>query len=96
VSGGVHERRRITGVWLLLLALTAFSWWLGGDGPRGGGWLAHRPRTAGVVILVLAFVKIRFVILDFMEVRNAPIAMRAACEIWVVAVCAGLLILYLY
>jgi heme/copper-type cytochrome/quinol oxidase subunit 4 len=84
-----QSRRRITGIWLLLLMLTAVSWWLG----RGSGWPAHDPRDIGLVIVVLAFVKIRFVMLDFMEVRYAPTAMRAACEAWVAAVCAAILIL---
>jgi hypothetical protein len=89
MSGNAHGPSRITRIWLLLLLLTAVSWWLG----RAGDWLVQGHRNMGLVIVVLAFVKIRFVILDFMEVRNAPIAMRAACETWVVAVCAAILML---
>ena len=89
MSRKAQGHSRITRIWLLLLLLTAVSWWLG----RAGGWPVLGHRNMGLVIVVLAFVKIRFVILDFMEVRNAPTAMRAACESWVVAVCAAILIL---
>jgi hypothetical protein len=29
--------------------------------------------------------------LDFMEIRRAPLAMRLACEIWVIVLCATLI-----
>jgi len=78
-------RGRITSVWLLLLALTGVSWWLGryGGGP-----------DFGVVILALAFLKIRFVLLDFMELRGAPPAMRYVGEAWVFALAAAILVIY--
>jgi hypothetical protein len=81
----VPGRRRITSVWLLLLALTGVSWWLGRD---GGG------RDFGVVIVALAFLKIRFVLLDFMELRGAPLAMRYVGEAWVFVLAGAILMIY--
>ncbi len=80
--------RRITWVWLGLLAATAFSW------AFGHATFFADPRNAGVVILAIAFLKIRFVMLDFMELRHAPFAMRAAGEAW--AVCIGGVLIGLY
>jgi hypothetical protein len=75
-------------VWLSLVAATVVSWRF------GQGFLIHDRHEAGIAILVIAFIKIRYVILDFMEIRRAPLAMRIGAEIWVVAVCTALLLLY--
>jgi hypothetical protein len=70
------------------MAATALSWAFGHE-----AFFAD-PRNAGVLILAIAFVKIRFVILDFMELRHAPLAMRAAGEVWVIGIGAVLIALY--
>ncbi len=79
---------RITLVWLGLLAATAFSWAFGQE-----SFFAD-PRNAGVVILAIAFLKIRFVMLDFMELRHAPLGMRAAGEAWAIGIGGVLIALY--
>jgi hypothetical protein len=81
-------RSRIGWVWLGLVGATALSWGV------GHGLGLQDPRHAGVAILVVAFAKVRFVILDFMELRHAPWAMRAIAEIWTLAICAVLIILF--
>lgn len=60
----------------------------------GHGFLIRGLREAGIAILVIAFVKIRYVILDFMEIRGAPLPMRIGAEIWVVVVSTALVLLY--
>ena len=82
-------RRRITAVWLLLVVATAASWELG----HGFGF--DEVRVASAAILVIAFIKVRYVILDFMEIRHAPWAMRLVGEGWLIAVCGGLVYFYL-
>ena len=82
-------RTRATLIWLLLVAATAASWALG----HGAGF--HALRDASVGIIVVAFIKVRFVMLDFMELRRAPVPMRIAAEVWVAAICAALIVLYL-
>jgi hypothetical protein len=59
-------------VWLVLVAATAFSWTLGTD--RGLG--VDGRRAAGVAILTVAFIKVRFIGLYFMELRAAPYLLR--------------------
>jgi Prokaryotic Cytochrome C oxidase subunit IV len=79
--------RRVTLVWLALVAATLIS--------RG---LSHgtRPdtRAAGIAVIIIAFIKIRYVILDFMELRTAPLGMRIGAEAWCIVVCSTLVILY--
>ena len=36
-------------------------------------------------LIVIAFVKVRWVMLDFMELRDAPLGLRLLGETWVIA-----------
>ena len=69
-------RARSTFVWLALVAVTIVSWAVGADHEVGSG--------IAVVVLALAVIKVRFVGLDFMELRNAPLPLRAAFEAYCV------------
>lgn len=69
------------------MAATLISWGFGHG--RGTG-----PQAAGIAVIAIAFVKIRYVILDFMELRTAPLGMRVAAEAWCVLVCVTLILLY--
>ena len=75
-------------VWLLLVAATALSWQVG----HGVGF--DDIRHAGIAILVVAFIKVRYVILEFMEIRGAPVFMRVIAETWVVVACTILVVLF--
>jgi hypothetical protein len=79
---------RVTWVWLLLLGITGIAWSLG----HGLGFFGAR--GAGLSVLILAFVKVRLVLLDFMELRHAPRPLRLIAECWIVAICGVLLVLY--
>jgi Prokaryotic Cytochrome C oxidase subunit IV len=80
---------RVSLIWLLLVAATALSWEI------GHGFGIKEARIAGAVIIVIAFIKVRFVILDFMEIRTAPFFMRATAECWLVTICTVLIVLQL-
>lgn len=80
---------RITLTWFVLVAATALSWEMG----HGMGF--SDIRQAGVAIIIVSFVKVRFVILDFMEVRHAPRFMRLIAEIWTGVICMTLVTLFL-
>lgn len=85
-------RSRVTLVWLILVLATATSWWLGTNHGVGAG---DDPRAATIVILVIALAKVRFVGLYFMELRNAPVALRGAFKGYCVLVCGTLIGIYL-
>ncbi len=72
--------------WLVLLAATALTWYLGETGAAGTG--------AIVAMLLIAFVKGRLVILDFMELRHAPRLWRILLEGWMLLVGALILLAY--
>ena len=72
--------------WIVLQFATAIPWSLGEDGAAG---------TAAIVtMLAIAFVKGRLVILDFMELRNAPLLWRLLLEGWLIVVSSLILLAY--
>mgnify|MGYP001462579694 CR=1 FL=1 len=72
--------------WLVLLVATAITWYLGEVGAAG---------TAAIVaMLAIAFVKGRLVILDFMELRGAPLMWRVVLEGWLILVSSLILLAY--
>jgi cytochrome c oxidase subunit IV len=79
-----------TVVWGLLMMATGFSWWLGADGLA----LSDNLQFVTTMLIIIAFVKVRFVIHYFMEVRSAPLALRLVCDGWVIGVCLAILALY--
>lgn len=76
----------INRAWLVLMIATAITWYLGEVGAAG--------TSAIVGMLLIAFVKGRLVILDFMELRQAPRMWRLLLEGWMLLV--GSLILLAY
>lgn len=74
--------------WLVLIAATLVSWAVGAEHGTGS--------TIGVLVLGIAAIKVRLVGLDFMELRHAPIALRAAFEAYCVGMWARLSGLYLW
>ena len=82
-------RARFTAVWFVLIAATLLSFWLGTD----HGLDSATART--VLILVVAFIKVRFVGLYFMELRDAPLVLRGLFESYCLVVCGFLIGLYL-
>ena len=82
----VFIKNPINRAWLVLMIATAITWYLGEVGAAGTG--------AIVGMLLIAFVKGRLVILDFMELRQAPPMWRLLLEGWMLLV--GSLILLAY
>jgi heme/copper-type cytochrome/quinol oxidase subunit 4 len=83
---------RTTAVWALLILATVVSWWLGTDHGLGEG---SDHRAASVAIVLVAFVKVRLVGLYFMELREAPTALRSLLEAYCLLVCAVVVGMYL-
>jgi caa(3)-type oxidase subunit IV len=81
-------RNRISLVWLGLIVLTLISWRVGTDG-------GFTPKLATVIVLIVAFFKVRLVGLYFMELREAPIQLRMILEGYCLVVCTTLIIMYL-
>jgi protein-S-isoprenylcysteine O-methyltransferase Ste14 len=72
-----RTEKRLVLFWAILVGITLFSW--------ESGWLQDARIQAGLII-ILAMVKVRFVILEFMEIRHAPPLLRIALEAWAVII----------
>lgn len=70
---------------LILLAATAAAFWMRSDGLVG--------LSIGAGTLAIACFKGRLVILDFMELRHAPLIWRALIEGWLLLL-TGLILLF--
>jgi heme/copper-type cytochrome/quinol oxidase subunit 4 len=80
-------RERVTMVWFGLVVLTCVTTW-------GLSKDMFSPVVAVVGIFLIAAVKVRYVMLDFMELRHAPTPVRVAFEAWPVVVTATVLCLW--
>jgi Prokaryotic Cytochrome C oxidase subunit IV len=82
-------RGPFTVVWFILIAATLLLWYLGAE--HG----VQNAQLATVLIVIVAFVKWRFVGLYFMELRDAPVPLRLIFEAQCAIVCAAVLGVYL-
>ena len=71
---------------------TGLSWWLG---THSGSGAATSSSSATITMLLVAFFKVRLVIMYFMEIREAPLPLKLACEGWVAVTCGAVLGFYL-
>lgn len=85
--------RVITYAWLILSVLTVTSWWIG---PVRSGGVPQPSVSITVVVLALGAIKCRMVIRYFMEVRSAPMWLRAATDAWLVLLWGAVLAIYLW
>jgi hypothetical protein len=81
-------KTRTTAVWLGLIVATLVSWRIGTDH-------GLHASLATAVVLVVAFVKVRFVGVYFMELRDAPAWLRTVFEGYCLVVCTALIVMYL-
>jgi len=80
-----------TPIWVLLVLATVYSWWVGADDSAG----ADGQQLATVSILAVAFVKVRFVGMHFMELRHAPLPLRGLFHAWYAMFCGATVLIYL-
>jgi heme/copper-type cytochrome/quinol oxidase subunit 4 len=81
-------RKPVSIVWAALILATCASTWLLSKN-------SVTPEVATAGIMLVAAVKVRFVIRHFMEVRRAPPALRFVCDGWLLAVTVLIVTVYL-
>jgi hypothetical protein len=84
-------RSYTSGIWLLLILLTAFSWWLSATGASRPVQAAHIATTS---MFLVAFFKVRMVGMHFMEIKHAPWSLRLLFEAWALGACGAIVGLY--
>jgi caa(3)-type oxidase subunit IV len=83
-------RTPATAVWVILITATGVSWALGTQHGM------HDHRLASVIILLIAFIKVRLVGMYFMELRDAPNVLRGLFEAYCFVVCMLLLGVFIF
>jgi hypothetical protein len=68
--------------WALLIGLTLVA--------LETSIISRSTYAAVAVIILIAMIKVRIVVLEFMEVKHAPLWLRAALELWILAVGVGI------
>jgi len=82
---------RLLRVWALLVAVTLLSSQIGG---AGGVARIGSAALVSLVVLAIAFGKCAMVMFTFMDLRSAPLALRAIACVWLVVALAVLLAIY--
>jgi len=83
----------VSATWLFLMLATSLSWWLGQDQAFSSD-ISSDYRIVSSGLMLIAFIKARIVIRYFMEVREAPLALKLVCDTWLVLVCGAIIYLY--
>jgi len=86
-----NAEKRLLVAWLALVAVTLGSWWIGSS--HGQPEFRRSPLITYAVILIAAL-KLRVIIREFMEVRHAPKLLRRLTDGWTVFIIATLLAIY--
>ncbi len=81
--------QRATYIFAALVLLTGLGFWL--TAGRGAADLHEAQSIIWAQVVVLACVKVRWILLDFMELRTAPLKLRLLFEAWVVFLGAALI-----
>jgi len=79
---------RIAQVWLGLTVVTLISWWIS----TGRGEALRPDLTITMAVIVIAVIKARFVLREFMEVGHASRWLRALSDLWVAGLPVAVLI----
>lgn len=78
-------KSRSVAIWLILVLVTMLSW------ESAQRIVDHR--VGNLIVLAAGFFKVRLIALEFMEVKTAPIVLRAGLELWVLGTFAALALL---
>ena len=86
-------KQRLFAVWLVLVAITLIYFGIDSSANHGHGPVAST--AVSVAAVCLALVKVRIIMREFMEVRNAPPVLSRLADLWVLLMAVALLGTYL-
>ena len=81
--------KRLFAVWIVLVGITVAYFWIDRAADRHGLPAPSTLVTVGAILLAL--VKIRIIMREFMEVRSAPRLLCRLTDLWVVIMAVALL-----
>jgi apolipoprotein N-acyltransferase len=78
-------------VWLGLSGITLISWWIGSQHDHDA---ARLNAVVTLSVLLIAVIKVRVIMREFMEVRHAPRLLRRFTDAWLVLLFVVLIAIY--
>jgi Prokaryotic Cytochrome C oxidase subunit IV len=85
----ISGKQRLLVAWLVVVAITLIYLWLDHSADEGGALVASTAVTVSAI--VLALVKFRIVMREFMDVRHAPPLLRRLTDLLVAVIAVALL-----
>ncbi|MBV9869576.1 MAG: cytochrome C oxidase subunit IV family protein [Frankiaceae bacterium] len=85
--------KRLLVVWVVLSAITVAYLWIDHSADDNGAARASTAVTLSAILLAL--VKVRIIMREFMEVRDAPRRLCWLTDLWVALMAVGLIGMYL-
>ena len=86
------SKRRLNAAWLVVVAITVIYLWIDHTAEDDGVRVSSTAVTVSAI--VLALVKYRIVLREFMGVRNAPALLRRLTDLLVIVIAVSLLATY--
>lgn len=84
-------RNRLALAWLVLAGITLIAWQIGA---RHGAAPMHPDGAVAVSAIAITLLKVRVIMREFMEVRNAPIRLQRVTDAWLALFGAAMLAAY--
>lgn len=88
---GMTTQLRLASTWLTLSAITLFAWWMAAH--HGNGPLKPDPAVA-LGALAVTVIKVRVIIMEFMDARQAPARLRHLTDAWLALFVGAMLVAY--
>jgi hypothetical protein len=85
--------KRLLGVWLILVAISLGYLLIDHEATHRGVPIANTVVT--VLAICFALIKVRIIMRQFMDIRNAPPVLRRLTDFWVLLMAVALLGVYL-
>ena len=85
----ISNKTRLAVAWLVLVAITLIYLWIDRSADESGVLVASTTDT--VTAILLAVVKVRIVLREYMDVRHAPPLLRRLTDVLVVVIAVSLL-----
>lgn len=87
----ISPRSRLFVAWIVLCVMTLFAWWVG---IRQDETLLQPQAMVGLSAMAITLIKVRIIVREFMDVKEAPAKLKRITDLWLVLFIAAMAIVY--
>jgi hypothetical protein len=88
---GMSVHVRLVAAWAFLAGITLLAWWIGAH--HGTGPL-HPDAAVAISAIAITLIKVRVILREFMDVKNAPARLKRITDAWLAVFGAAMLFAY--